>query len=183
MTLPIFTNRLILRRFTHEDLDDILAFHSHPSVRRVTAGNITPTKEGIRNYIKNQLSYGPFEQDVVFDLAVERKKDNQVIGLLTLITKEHKQGEIGWALGFEYRGRGYATEGAYALMEYGFRSLGLHRIQAETSSENQPSWKVMDRIGMKREAHLRDAVFEEGRYLDKYIYGCLSDQFPGRPLY
>ena len=177
MTLPIITKRLVLRRFKYEDLDDILAFHSHPSVRQATAGTLTPTQEGVRDYIKTQLSYRDFEPEVVFDLAIEQKRDRKVIGLLTLITKEHRQGEIGWALGIEHRGQGYATEGAAALLAYGFQALGLHRIQAETSRENEPSWKVMERLGMVREACLRDAIFREGQHQDKLIYGCLADDY------
>jgi RimJ/RimL family protein N-acetyltransferase len=159
-------------------LDDVLAFHAHPSVRQVTADNITPTKEGVQEYIKTQMSLHPFEKDAVFDLAIERKEDQKVIGLLTLVNRDHRQGEIGWALGIEYRGRGYATEGAFAQMNYGFRTLGLHRIHAETSSTNQASLKVMERIGMRREARLREAVSHAGKYTDKVIYACTSDEFP-----
>jgi len=176
MTLPIVTDRHVLRRFTYDDMPDVLRFASQPSVARVTSTRIQATEEGIRKYIELQNSYQPFEKDKVFELAVERKEDGKVIGLLGLICQDHGQGEIGWALGVEYRGQGYATEAARALMDHGFNSLGLHRIHADTSSDNLASWRVMERLGMRREALLRGSVYEEGKWLDKYIYGVLADE-------
>jgi ribosomal-protein-alanine N-acetyltransferase len=175
--LPIITKRLVLRRYTHDDVKDVLEFASQPSVVRVTSRNIEATEEGIKRYIDLQNSYQPFEKDKVFDLAIERKEDGRVIGLLTLICRYHRQGAIGWALGAEYRGQGYATEAAKALMEYGFRSLGLHRIQADTSSENSDSWRIMERLRMRREAQLRETVYKGGKWLDTYIYGILNDEW------
>jgi RimJ/RimL family protein N-acetyltransferase len=177
MTLPIVTERLVLRRYTHDDIPDVLGFVSQPSLAGVTLNRIQATEEGVRKYIDLQNSYQPFEKDVVFELAVERKKDGKVIGLLGLICQDHGQGEIGWALGVEHRGQGYATEAARALMDYGFNSLGLHRIYADTSSENPASWRLMERLGMRREALLRGSVYEEGKWLDKYIYGMLADEW------
>jgi RimJ/RimL family protein N-acetyltransferase len=174
MTLPIVTERLVLRRYTHDDIPDVLRFPSQPSV---TSENIQPTEEGIRKYIDLQNSYQPFEKDKVFELAVERKEDGKVIGLVGLICRDHGQGEIGWALVVEHRGQGYATEAARALMDYGFNSLGLHRIHADTSSDNLASWRIMERLGMRREALLRGSVYEEGKWLDKYIYGMLADEW------
>ena len=177
MTLPIVTERLVLRRFTHDDIPDVPRFVSQPSLAGVTSKHIQATEEGVRKYIDLQNSYQPFEKDKVFELAVERKEDGKVIGLVGLICRDHRQGEIGWALGVEHRGQGYATEAARALMDYGFNSLGLHRIYADTSSDNLASWRVMERLGMRREALLRGSVYEEGKWLDKYIYGMLADEW------
>jgi RimJ/RimL family protein N-acetyltransferase len=177
MTLPVVTERLVLRRYRYDDIPDVLGFVSQPSVARVTSERIQATEEGVRKYIDLQNSYQPFEKDKVFELAIERREDGKVIGLLGLICREHRQGEIGWALGVEYRGRGYATEAARALMDYGFNALGLHRIHADTSNDNIASWRMMERLGMRREALLRGAVCEEGKWLDQYIYGMLADEW------
>jgi RimJ/RimL family protein N-acetyltransferase len=176
VTLPITTERLILRRFTHDDIPDVIAFVSHPSVARATP-EIEGTKAGVGKYIDLQNSYEPFELDRCFDLAVERKEDGKVIGLLSLVCREHKQGEIGYALGLGYRGQGYATEAARALMTYGFASLGLYRIYATTSSVNAGSWGVMERLGMRREGHLREAESRDGEWVDTLIYGVLAREW------
>jgi RimJ/RimL family protein N-acetyltransferase len=179
MTLPIQTDRLILRRFTHDDVQDVIAFVSHPSVARATP-EIEPTESGVIRYVDRQNAYRPFEQGKCFDLALQRKKDGRVIGLVGLIRKEHQQGEIGWALGVDYRGQGYATEAARALITYGFVTLGLHRIYADTTSANRYSWRVMERLGMRREAHLREAECRDGEWVDILVYGILAAEWqPG----
>jgi len=61
-------------------------------------------------------------------------------------------------------------------MNYGFKSLGLHRIHADTSTENPASWRIMERLGMRREGLLRGAVYEEGKWVDRYVYGVLVDE-------
>jgi len=177
MTLPIVTERLVLRRFTQDDISDVLTFASQPSVARVTSERIPATEEGVREYILLQNSYQPFQKNKVFELAVERKEDGKVIGLLGLIRQDHGQGEMGWVLGVEYRGKGYATEAARALMEYGFNSLGLHRIHADTSTDNLAARKIMERLGMRREDVMRGAVYEEGRWVDRYVYGMTADEW------
>ena len=176
MTLPIQTDRLVLRRFTHDDVQDVLVFVSHPSVARATP-EIEPSESGVIQYIDRQNAYRPFEQGKYFDLAIERKKDGRVIGLLSLVCKEHMQGGIGWGLGVDYRGQGYATEAARALITYGFASLGLHRIYATTSSVNPGSWRVMERLGMRREAQLREAECRDGEWVDVLIYGILAAEW------
>jgi RimJ/RimL family protein N-acetyltransferase len=177
MTLPIVTERLVIRRYTHDDIPDVLGLASHPSFARLISENIQATEEEIRKYIDLQNSYQPFEKDKVFELAVERKEDGKVIGLLGMICQDHRQGEMGWGLGVEHRGQGYATEAARALMDYGFNSLGLHRIHADTSTDNLASWRVMERLGMRREALLRGSVYEEGKWSDRYVYGMLADEW------
>jgi RimJ/RimL family protein N-acetyltransferase len=177
MTLPIVTQRLILRRYAHKDRADLLVLAAQPEVATVLGGRLPATQEGVREYIDLQNSCRPFEQDQVFELAVERKEDGRVIGLVGLIRRDHRQGEVGWALAAGYRGQGYATEAASALLDYGFNVLGLHRIHADTKSDNVPSLRLMERLGMRREAVLREAVFEGGGWLDRIISGILADEW------
>jgi RimJ/RimL family protein N-acetyltransferase len=176
MTLPIITERLILRRYAPSDIQDVVELVSHPSVARATP-EIEATEAGVEKYIDVQNGYQAFEQDRCFDLAIEQKADRKVIGLLSLVHRRHRQAEIGWAMAVSYRGRGYATEGARALMEYAFSTLDLHRIQASTSSSNHDSRRVMERLGMKRECRLRDAIYRDGEWLDKLIYAMLAREW------
>ena len=176
MALPINTERLVLRKFTYGDTQDILEIVSHPSVARITT-HLPADESRIREYIDKQESYQPFEKGRYYDLAIERKDDGKVIGLLGLMCEDHKQGLIGWALGVEYRGNGYVTEGARSLMRHGFVELGLHRIYAKTSNINTASWKVMERVGMSREAQLREVEFRDGKWIDELIYGVLADEW------
>jgi RimJ/RimL family protein N-acetyltransferase len=175
MTLPIITERLILRNFTYGDIQDIIKIVSHPSVARITT-NIKSNETAVRKYIDKLNSYQPFEKDKYYDLAIERKIDGKVVGLLGLMCEDHQQGLIGWALGINYRGNGYVTEGARALILYGFSELHLHRIYAKTSHINTASWRVMERVGMRKEAHLREVEFRDGEWIDEFIYAVLADE-------
>jgi RimJ/RimL family protein N-acetyltransferase len=176
MTLPIETERLVLRRYRHDDVADMLAFISQPSVARATV-EIEATESGIRAYIDQQNAYQPFELDKCFDLAIELKEEGKVVGLLSLVRREPGQGEIGYALGVAYRGLGLATEAARALLEYGFGSLGLHRIYACTGRHNTGSWRLMERLGMRREAHFRESHKVIGCWDDEFVYAILADEW------
>jgi RimJ/RimL family protein N-acetyltransferase len=173
LTLVLETERLILRRFVPDDVQAILEFVSHPSVSRVVP-EIGTTEGEITKYVGIQGTTSLFEKDQCTDLAIERKADGRVIGMLTLVCRDHRQAEIGYALGVEHRGQGYGTEAARALMEYGFNSLELHRIEAKTSTGNPDSWQVMERLGMRREAQLREAEMRESEWVDVLIYGILA---------
>jgi RimJ/RimL family protein N-acetyltransferase len=176
MTISILTDRLTLRQFKNGDIQDILEFISHPSVARA-APEIGPSPEEVRKYIEVQNSRPPFEQDKCTDLVIERKKDGKVIGLVSMVPRAHHKASIGYALGVKYRGRGYATEAARALMEYGFEVLKYHRIQAETSTANPASYRVMERLGMRPEGQLREAEQHDGIWIDILYYGILATEF------
>jgi ribosomal-protein-alanine N-acetyltransferase len=176
MSLPITTARLVLRRFSHQDIGDVVELVSHPSVGRETP-EIEATESGARKYIDFQNRLEPFQQGKCFDLAIERQVDGKVIGLLSIVCQRHRQGEIGYALGIAHRGQGYATEAAGALAAYGFDTLQLHRIFATTNSDNNASWRVMERLGMRREGCLREAAWRDERWWDKFIYAILAHEW------
>ena len=168
----------MLRRYTSADVPDILAFLADPAAASAVP-EIEATETGVQRYIHRQNAYEPFQQDKCFDLAIERLAGGQFLGLVTLVRRKHGQAEIGWALGAAHRGQGYATEAAAALVAYAFGVLDLHRIQAETTLENASSWRVMERLGMRREGHLRQAEWQDGAWSDLVIYGLLASEWPG----
>ena len=179
MTLPIQSERIILRRFTHADIPDLLEFVAHPSVANEVQ-QMGTTEAEIRDYIEMQNRFQPFEPHKVFDLGIERRADNKLIGILTTIIKHHRKAEIGYGLGIDQRGQGYATEAARTLMDYGFSELGLHRVQAIASSGNPASFRVMVRLGMKLEGCLREANMRDGEWCDLLYYGILENEWQSK---
>lgn len=177
MSLPITTDRLVLRRYTDEDIPELLELVSQPSLEDVVSGRIEATETGVREYIELQNSYRPFEKGKVFELAVERKADGSLLGLVGLIRRDNGEGEMGWALGAEHRGQGYATEAARALMDYAFESLGLDHILADASGDNAPSRRVMERLGMKPDAAPGNSSREDGTGSDKLVYSVRADEW------
>jgi [ribosomal protein S5]-alanine N-acetyltransferase len=89
--------------------------------------------------------------------------------------------EIGWALGRPYQQQGYATEAAVALLAHAFETLRAHRVVATCQPENVASWRVMEKLGMRREAHFREHLLREtGEWWDEYFYALLAEEYFGR---
>jgi RimJ/RimL family protein N-acetyltransferase len=90
---------------------------------------------------------------------------------------ELRQATVGWLLAWKYQGQGLATEAVRALVTAGFRELGLHRISARTGEDNVRSWRLMERLGMRREAHFRESHEVKGEWRDEFVYAVLADEW------
>ena len=89
--------------------------------------------------------------------------------------------EIGWLLGKAYHGHGYATEAAAAMLKYGFEDLLLHRVIATCQPENVPSYRVMEKIGMRKEGWFRKCIYRDDQtWWDEYFYALLEEEWFGR---
>lgn len=182
MTLRIQTERLTIRRFTFADIDDIIAFTAHPSVARETTNIPRQDHANMMAYIETQSGYSLFETQACVDLACELKETGVVMGLLSFVSDGNRQGEIGWAFGFDYRGQGLATEAARGLLTYAFAECGYHRIYAGTIFINTRSWAMMERLGMRKEAHFIQAhapAVETGEWIDTVRYAVLAEEWDG----
>lgn len=182
MTLPIQSERLIIRRFTLTDIDDIIEFTAHPSVAQETTNIPREDRAKMTEYIKTQAGYGLFEAKKCVDLAVETKETGKVIGLLSLVSNGEHQGEIGWGFSIDHRGRGFATEAARRLITYAFEDCGYHRIFSGTIFTNTRSWTLMERLGLRKEAHFVKAHVPAepgGEWIDTVRYAILAEEWSG----
>jgi RimJ/RimL family protein N-acetyltransferase len=180
VTLPIRTDRLIIRRFTQADIDAIIAFTAHPSVARETTNIPREDRGKMADYIETQSGYSLFETQACVDLAVEHKETGAVIGLLSLVSDGKRQGEIGWGFGIDHRGQGLATEAARGLISYAFEECGYHRLFAGTIFTNTRSWALMERVGLRKEAHFVKAhvpAEEAGEWIDTVRYAVLAEEW------
>jgi len=180
MPFPIETERLTVRRFGPDDLEAIVAFTAHPSVSRETTNIPRDDPVKLDEYAIRQSKIELFEAKACVDLAIERKADRCVLGLLSLVSDGNRQGEIGWALGIEHRRQGYATEAARGLLNYVFTECGYHRIFAGTIYTNERSWGLMERLGMRKEAHFREAHVPAepgGPWIDTVRYAILASEW------
>ncbi len=177
--LPLQTTRTIIRRFAYADIDDILAVTAHPSVARETP-NIPRDREALMDYIDTQNGYSLFQAKQCFDLGVQSRETGHVIGLLTLVSDGERQGEIGWGFGIDHRGNGLATEAARRLIAFAFQECGFHRIFAGTVYTNERSWRLMERLGMRKEAHFVKAHVPAepgGEWIDTVRYAILAEEW------
>jgi RimJ/RimL family protein N-acetyltransferase len=88
------------------------------------------------------------------------------------------QAELGWCLDPSHQGRGYATEAVTALMRLCFEDLGLRRVTANCFADNEESWRLMERLGMRREIHtLRESLHRSGKWMDGMGYALLAEEW------
>ncbi len=173
MSIPtIRTERLLLRPFREEDWQGVLAYMSDPAVTTFLEEGLLD-EAGSRSFVAHNLG------DSAQALAVTHRKSGELIGHLVF----HpwfgpRTQEIGWVLGRPHQGKGYATEAARALLVYGFETLDLHRVIATCQPENVASWRVMEKLGMRREAHFHQGHYRgNGVWWDEYFYAILAGEW------
>lgn len=176
---PIRTARLNLRPFRPGDLDDLFAYHSRPDVARYLlwdARGRSEVADALQRRIR-QRSITAEGQSLV--LAVVYRDAGRVVGDVKLewLSREHRQGEIGFVFHPGFHGQGLATEAAQAVLGLGFDDLGLHRIIARCDARNHPSARLMERLGMRREAHFVHNEIFKGQWGDELVYAMLSDEW------
>lgn len=180
--LRMETERLIVRRFEERDVPDILEYSRHdpPDEHRRRNVDWEPTEESVRQWWTPMIAMKPEEAIQWLSLVVELKSRRRLIGNIGFNAKRIEdsfQGQIGWILGKAYEGRGYATEAATALLDYLFRTVGFHRVYAMTSPDNRRSWRLMERLGMRREAHFVKNCHHDSGWTDEYVYAILAEEW------
>lgn len=152
MHIFLETERLLLRRFTRDDVDNLFDLESDPEVMRfLTGGPGTPRDEIERDYIPAYLSYYERFEGYGFWAVIE-KATGDFLGWLHLRPQPGdplNQPELGYRLRKAAWGKGYATEGSRALIHKGFTELGVRRVVASTYQDNLGSRRVMEKSGMK----------------------------------
>jgi RimJ/RimL family protein N-acetyltransferase len=143
------TDRLMVRRLTLDDAEFVFRLVNDPSWLRFIGDKGVRTLDDARNYLRT----GPLDmyQRYGFGLfRVEPKESGVPIGMCGLIKRDTlPDADIGYAFLPEYRGKGYAVEAANAVLSFGDRTIGLKRILAITSIDNDSSVRVLEKIGMK----------------------------------
>lgn len=174
------TERLLLRNFLLSDAQAVSTLAGDQEVARNTLNIPHPyDPEHAEEWITSHR--GQFERREAVTYAITRKPDGVLIGAVGLILDlANDSGELGYWIGREYWGRGYATEAAHAVVEWAFRSLQLNRIHASHFPRNPASGRVLEKLGMRHEGRLRQHVKKWGSYLDLERFGLLRDEYEGR---
>lgn len=177
--LPIETERLILRRYQGRDVRDIVEFSRKADFWLARSLDWKPNSASVRAYFQAQRDLQPESLSGWMNLVMELKSEGKVIGCVGIgvTNKEQGQASIGWMMGLQYQGRGLATEAAHALVDFGFSAMGLHRIFARTGKANTRSWRLMERLGMRREAHFRQSHQVRGEWDDEFVYAILAHEW------
>jgi RimJ/RimL family protein N-acetyltransferase len=178
---PVRTERLVLRRLADGDMPTIFAYRSRSDVAEWIGGTALDVDS-------LAARFGDGATAVIVEL------DGRLIGdLMVRVRDAYAQrevaesaagveAELGWTFDPAYQRRGLATEAIRALIGICFDDLGLRRVVAACFSANEPSWRLMERVGMRREAHhVKDSLHRDHGWQDEYVYALLADERPSRP--
>lgn len=168
------TERLILRTWTEDDIEQYFNINQDPKVTEFLLG--APTLEECESFIEDQNKH--FDEYKYTLFALEIKESRALIGFVGLKYRGLEfavhfspSTEIGWRLSSKYWGHGYATEAAKACLDYGFNECGLKEIVSFTVPANKKSISVMQRLGMKQDmnGHFRHPLLPHGHRLSEHI--------------
>lgn len=179
--MHITTARLSLRDFVADDWRAVQAYQSDPLYLRYNPWTERPEAE-VRAFVQRFINHQAQNPRRKFQLAITLPESGQVIGNVGVRRKPENEWEadMGYELDPRYWGQGYATEAARAMLAFGFRELNLHRISAECRPENTASAHVLEKLGMRREGHLRENEYFKNRWWDTLVYGLLKDEWSER---
>lgn len=180
VTWPVLTDRLTLRRPRDGDAEATFEYRRVPEVADWLT--VLPT---------DPLAWAErFAGTEVQSTTVILERDREVVGELSIHLQDgwsqkevadrasRVEAEIGWVIAPAHQGQGYATEAARAALEICFEHLGLRRVTAGCFVENAASWRIMEKVGMRREYHShRDGLHRTRGWLDGYQYALLADEW------
>lgn len=170
--------RLRLRNFRPEDVDDVFTYASDPFVTRFAGWEPHRSPYESMAYIRRCLAddWGPIT------FAVEYVPEGRVIGVvdIRILSRLWGLGEIGYTLARQYWGQGFNVEAGRLLIDYGFAHLGLRRIQAVCDTDNRRSYRTMEKLGMVRERVVVGARLRHGWPVDRFVYSILRREWERR---
>jgi RimJ/RimL family protein N-acetyltransferase len=180
---PLLTERLLLRPFRDEDLDALSVIEGDAATVRYLY-SAPRSRAAVRvSLIRRRKMIAIEKEGDAIRLAATLRDAATLVGDVSLHyrSREHGLGEIGFVLHPDHRGLGYGTEAVSALLALGFESLGLHRVIGRCDPRNEASARLMERLGMRREAYLRESEFIKGEWCDELIYALLESEWRDRP--
>jgi RimJ/RimL family protein N-acetyltransferase len=182
LTWPVRTERLTIRPAVPADSDQVFAIRSAPGVSDWLTFQVRDPEAWRREFTDpERLSR---------TLVIE--SEGRIVGDLMLLIQSpwsqaeardlarDTQAELGWVLDPSYGGRGLATEAVRALLGLCFDQLGLWRVTATCLAGNTASWRLMERLGMRREQHVvRAELLRDGSWVDGFGYAILAEEWAG----
>lgn len=178
-TLPIRTERLLLRPFVDSDFDACYDLFRREEVARYLPWE-PRTPEQVIEMLERIKTLTSFEDDPRWiRLALVLPESGALVGDIGLngANSDRGEGEIGFVVHPDHQRRGYASEASRAVLRMGFEQLGLHRIIARADPRNRGSVGVMKRLGMRREAHYVESEPIKGAWADQVLYAMLDHEW------
>jgi len=168
-----------LRPFTDDDFEPMCRMHADPEVARWLY-NEPRTRDNTRELLARKIAGSELRaEDDWVSAAVLAREDGRFVGDVSLhwVSQEHKTGEIGFMFDPAEHGRGYATEAARAFLRVAFEDFGFHRVIGRTEARNTASARVLEKLGMRREALLVENEWVKGEWQSELVYAMLEREW------
>jgi RimJ/RimL family protein N-acetyltransferase len=174
--------RVVLRRFQPGDVAEFVAYRSSPAVARYQSWDAPYPREEGERFVQAIMQDHPDTAGEWFQFAVALRATGQLIGDCAAMphADDSRQCEIGFTIAPKYQRHGYATEAVRLLLGYLFTARGKHRITACCDPRNTASAALLERLGMRREGHLRQSTWAKGEWTDDLVYALLRDEWQSR---
>jgi RimJ/RimL family protein N-acetyltransferase len=149
---------------------------SDPEVMRYWSEPPHPDRARTAEMVESILA--DVESREVLQWGIERIDDGRLLGTVTLIAQgSQPRAELGYILGRDHWGQGYAGEAQRRVIEFAFDDLGLHRLEADTHPDNAASLRSLERLGFRREGTLRERWIVAGEACDSAVLGLLASEW------
>jgi [ribosomal protein S5]-alanine N-acetyltransferase len=174
---PIKTGRLILRDFLPGDFEAFFAATNDPEYQKYYS-EVEATRSFYQELFDRILSGTKEIRRTKYQLAI-CLPEGELIGTcgVRIEDTDNRQASFGCAISRMVWGKGYAYEACRSLLDFGFSSLPIHRVYAETISENSRARTLAERLGMRLEAVMKHTRYFKGRWWDSVIYAVLEDEW------
>lgn len=175
---PLQTERLCLREFRPEDGPAVYEIQRHAAYARFYPWEQVQPHDS-QQWVDEFVSWQQQTPRLKYQFAFSEIGSERIIGNcgVRIDDPKHRQGNMGYEVHPDYWGRGYASEAAAAMVRFAFTDLHLHRLWAMCISANIASWKVLEKLKMRREGHFRERVYFKGQWHDHYHYGLLAREW------
>ena len=171
------TNRIILRRLTLEDVNDVFEYACEPEVAIYTLWEHHKSIDDTLTFLSFMVK--KYEEKQVADWGIVLKESNKLIGTGGFMwwSPKNASAEVGYALSKKYWNQGIMTEALNEIVKFGFDKMKLNRIEAKTRVENIASQSVLKKAGMTFEGIMREQLFTKGDYRDFMIFSILRKEY------
>ncbi len=175
------TPRLRARSFSTADVAAFVAYRADPDVARYQSWSDFTREQG-EAFVESLRGAKPGVPGEWFQFALEERSNGILVGDLALkvTADEHREAEVGFTLAPSQQGKGYATEAVTAFLDYAFPTFALHRVIAVTDALNAPAAALLERVGMRCEAHFVENIFFKGAWGSEFLFALLERECSAR---
>ncbi|HJO93241.1 MAG TPA: GNAT family protein [Victivallales bacterium] len=171
------SERLILRAFERSDLEFIYHIRSDEFIAKAAGLELHKSLEDSEELLNKVLDSYSTETGINWIICL--KGCNTPIGSAGIlrIVSEHFKGEIGYSQKTEYCGNGYMSEALTQIFDFGFNTLGLHRLEATVAPHNKNSIKILKKMKFQQEGYFREDYYSSGKFFDSIIFSLLQNDY------